>query len=194
MNIKEERFEIKPIPLPNEITNIVAFGVARDCLVLTSLSNMLYKVSYCDEDKGIEAYKIPITEKGESNNNFQIFPDLIGNHILIKHHGTMFYYNSRVAIIKELINLSKINVTSIGWDNTNTNLTSTDKIIIGDDKTILYECTVSLEKDNKVKEKLVPLLKLNKEESTSNLDSIDPIYGLYVSINYIMTINNNSYL
>lgn len=191
MNNKEERFQIKPIPLSKEISGIVALGVAKDCVVFTLSSNFLYKVSYLDEEKGINSFKIPISSDKEEGAQCKIFPDFIGNHIFIKHYGKMFYYNIRFTTVQELPRLSKINVSSIGMDNTNTNPASIDKILIGDNRTQLYEYSLSLDKEDKIKEKLIPLCSLHKEglmrntkEETSQSGEFDPIYGLYVSILY----------
>lgn len=177
-----EQFSLESFSLPQSVSGILGIGITKEYVIFSTSKNEVYRYIFGRRDSLNQAYSFPPPKDKDKDKDKEIrtqseridkesifFCEKIGNHTLIRHYGRMFYFNGKSSKIKELHTLKDNLITAVAWDEKNSTQNTTGSILLADANGI-YEYRIDIEKDEKIKDKMSPLIKLDQA-----------VYGLFVS-------------
>ena len=210
-NIKStsDEFQLKKLSLPNFQGKIVSMSSSKKYLYFVTDIGELFRLKSYDLSSLNQAHKLR-PESSKSSFQFKekftkIWTDKAGNHSIIRHKNSIYYFNSDSGIVKELnvLKEKQIELCSVGFDENNNDVYNTGKILITDYKNNVYEYSISIDKMDKddftFQEKILLLDSIifpdwdNEEDDDlpDENDSNNRIYGIKFYHTNLKT-NNNS--
>ena len=139
---------------------------------------------------------IEFKEKGFN----KIWCDREGNHCIIRHNNSIYYFNNATRQVVELEKFRKIEICAVALDDKNTEYNTTKNFLAVDYDNKIYECCVEIipNKKEKIKERIEELTTLNfldpnndDDEDTENRKSYKPIKDRIYGLKFIHSINSN---
>ena len=212
---KEERttdiYRIMPLNSPTYQGHIVSASSSMKYIYFLTDLGGFFRIKSNNLASLNQVYRIRPTEasRKEFKEKFEkIWTDKIGNHSIIRFKNSIYYYNSKVFIIKELIKLKEqnIEVCAVGFDQENISNNSTGNILITDCYNNIYEYNINInlidENDYTIEEKIEKLDRLtfreweneDDEDQTDDYNINNRIYGIkfYKNQNKLENSNNNN--
>ena len=99
----------------------------------------------------MKSHKIPPPQNNSKfkENLTKIWSDREGNHNIIRHNGSIFYFNSNFGSVKELKNFRNFEISALALDDRNTDELNTQNFLAVDYVNKIYECKITVEKKEK---------------------------------------------
>ena len=147
-----DEFQLKRFNLPNFQGKIVSMSSSKKFLYFVTDIGELFRLKSNDLSSLNQAHKLR-PESSKSSFQFKekftkIWTDRAGNHSIIRHKNSIFYFNSDCGIVKELnvLKEKQIELCSVGFDEDNNNVFKTGNILITDYKNNIYEYSITIDK------------------------------------------------
>ena len=167
----EDKFILKKFNLDPEQSkeSIVAMASSKKFIFFLTENHNIF----CVDSKSLkiinEIHNLPAPkEKSDfKEKNFnKIWADLEGNHCIIRHDNTMYYFNSTLKQAFELKNFKGKEICAVGLDDRNTDTKTTKKFLAVDYNNTIYECCIEFVVDEFTK----------KEKMQEQIDSLITIF------------------
>ena len=167
----EDKFILKKFALDPEQSKetIIAMATSKKYIFFLTQNHHIF----CVDSKSLKAinelYSLPSPkEKNDfKEKNFnKIWADREGNHCIIRHNNTMYYFNSSLKQAYELKNFKGKEICAVGLDDRNTDTKTTKKFLAVDYNNTIYECCIEFVVDEFTK----------KERMQEQIDSLITIF------------------
>ena len=145
------KFELSTFyhPLLKQNTNILNISKSKKYIYLITDKPELLLIESKSLKPILKSIPIPASKNNLifKENLIKIWSDRIGNHNIIRYEGGIYYFNNSFSELRELKKLKNIEITAIGFDDTNTDEENTNYFLIVDYNNNIYECNIKV--DNK---------------------------------------------
>ena len=191
-----DKFYLKKFELEEEHTKetILSMATSRKFIFFLTQSHNIF----CIESKTLktinESYSLPNPKENykfkEINFN-KIWADREGNHCIIRHNNTIYYFNSEIKESVELENFRGKEICAVALDDRNNDITTTKNFLAVDYDNKIYQCCIEIVKDernnNKIQDQIEELTSIvlsdpsleDDEEPDRRKPKIDDrIYGI----------------
>ena len=190
-----DKFYLKKFPLdPDQSSEtIIAMASSKKYIFFLTQGHNFF----CVESETLktinEMYSIPETKE---KNNFKeahfnkIWADREGNHCIIRHNNSIYYFNSAKKQVFELKNFKGKEICAVGLDDRNTEPKTTKKFLAVDYNNTIYECCIEfivdqITKREKIQDQIEALTTIflaesgyEDDEDRKSKPANDRIYGI----------------
>ena len=148
-----KKFALDPVQSKE---TIIAMATSKKFIFFLTQNHHIF----CVDSKSLKAinelYSLPPPK--EKNNykekNFnKIWADREGNHCIIRHDNTIYYFNSSLKQAFELKNFKGKEICAVGLDDRNTDTKTTKKFLAVDYNNTIYECCIEFVVDEFTKKR-----------------------------------------
>ena len=207
MTSTSDKFYLKEFDLDEEQRNetIISMTSSRKNIFFLTENHNLFLVDSVSLKTINESYSLPEPkEKNEFKENFnKIWTDREGNHCIIRHNNSIYYFNNSLKETVELEQFRNKEICAVALDDRNTEIKTTKNFLAVDYNNTIYECCIEIVEGGKnkkekvkIKDTIEELYTLNIEETISEEDNAqktvkkkinDRIYG----IKFFHSLNSN---
>ena len=206
INATSDQYYLKQFNLDEEQRNetIISMSTSKKYIYFLTESHNLFVVDSVTLKTISESYSLPSPkEKSDfKEKNFnKIWPDREGNHCIIRHNNSIYYFNNSLKEAFELEQFKTKEICAVALDDKNTEIKTTKNFLAVDYNNTIYECCIEVTNEGKnkkikIKDKIEELITLNQtsdEESSSSKRKHlnDRIYGMKFFHSIVSNIDQN---
>ena len=208
VNSTSDKFYFEDFDLNEEQRKetIISMSSSKKNIFFLTVNHNIFVVDGLSLQPINENYTLPEPkEKNEYKEIYnKIWSDREGNHCIIRHNNSIYYFNNSLKEAFELEQLRKKEICAVALDDRNVDIKTTKNFLAVDYNNTIYECCIDVteggkNKKSKIKEKIEELTTLNIEdsyieeenESSENKKRGKPINDRIYGIKFFHTLNPN---
>ena len=154
-NKTSDRFFLKKFDLDEsqKRETILSMASTRSYIYFLTKSHNIFRVNSVSLETISESYSLPDPKaKNHYKEHFdKIWADREGNHCIIRHNNSIYYFNSSLKESFEIDNFKGKEICAIALDDRNTDNKSTKKFLAVDYDNTIYECSLEVVIDERTK-------------------------------------------
>ena len=176
-NSTSDKFDLSVFDLNEEQRKetIIAMSSSKKFIFFLTENHNLFLVDGISLKPINESYTLPEPkEKNEYKEIYnKIWSDREGNHCIIRHNNSIYYFNYTLKEAFELEQFSNKEICAVALDDRNNDIKTTKNFLVVDYNNTIYECCIELaetgkNKKIKIKDRIEELAMLNLDDS--NID------------------------
>ena len=205
-NSTSDKFDLSVFDLNEEQRKetIIAMSSSKKFIFFLTENHNLFLVDGISLKPINESYTLPEPkEKNEYKEIYnKIWSDREGNHCIIRHNNSIYYFNYTLKEAFELEQFSNKEICAVALDDRNNDIKTTKNFLVVDYNNTIYECCIELaetgkNKKIKIKDRIEELAMLNLDDSNIDEENesseikrkVKPINDRIYGIKFFYTIN-----
>ena len=207
-NSTSDKFNLSEFDLNEEQRKetIIAMSSSKKFIFFLTENHNLFLVDGISLKPINESYTLPEPkEKNEYKEIYnKIWSDREGNHCIIRHNNSIYYFNYALKEAFELEQFSKKEICAVALDDRNIDNKTTKNFLVVDYNNTIYECCIELvetgkNKKIKIKDRIEEIAMLNLDDSNIDEENetpeikkkVKPINDRIYGIKFFHTIKSN---